>query len=876
MAVSEGGRRRGRGGGGLNAWPGYVDALSTLLMVIIFVLLVFVLAQGFLSVALSSRDQALDRLNRQVTELADMLALERGQVETLRATLTRTAEELQGATAARDALALQLREAREERDRLGAERDGTRAERDRLAARLTDLELAARGGAERLATLESQLAQAMRRAEAAGGDTAQALQRLTETGRTLSGEQQARRQAETRIAELDRALAESRGATETARREAAALQRSLSEAQAQLAETQRQVAALRQEAATLDRQVQADRATIEARLADLARLTQEIRALTALRDQLERQAREAMARAGEEQRRREAAERGAAEQQAARTAAERAAAEQAAQRQAADRAAAEQARLREAADRAAAEQARLREAAQAATAERDRQRTAAEARAAEAGRLGESARAQVALLTRQLDELRAQLARIAAALDAAEDAGRDKDAQIANLGSRLNAALAARVEELQRYRSDFFGRLRDVLGERPEIRVVGDRFVFQSEVLFPPASAELSDRGQQQIREIARVLTEITRRIPPDVPWVLRVDGHADRNPIRSPRFASNWELSAARAIAVAQLLIAEGLPANRVAATAFGDNQPLDDRDTPEAYARNRRIELRRQQQPELHRVRLDLLAQAVDVRLQRVRGDGAVVAPDLVQQHLARHRPAAGPVEEFQDRAFLVGQADLAVARRLHQQLGRGAEQVGPDGEDRILGVVEDPKLRAHAGEQLVQAERLGDVVVRAGIEALHHILLGIGAGQHDDGHLLALPAELGAELAPVAIGQADIEQDRVVSRIGAGKLLLGLPRGLGLVGREITILRDLFRKRCTERGVILDNEDRARGCHAASGCVLVRRGASATDPDGKRHARDTSVRDRDARESTSRPRGMHYTILRPRLNQGVARIC
>ncbi|MBX6745573.1 MAG: OmpA family protein, partial [Acetobacteraceae bacterium] len=122
----------------------------------------------------------------------------------------------------------------------------------------------------------------------------------------------------------------------------------------------------------------------------------------------------------------------------------------------------------------------------------------------------------------------------------------------------------------------------------------GDRFVFQSEVLFPPASAELSERGQQQIRQIAQVLKEISRQIPPDVHWILRVDGHADRNPIRTARFASNWELSAARAIAVAQLLIQEGLPANRVAAAAFGDNQPLDPADTPEAYARNRRIELR------------------------------------------------------------------------------------------------------------------------------------------------------------------------------------------------------------------------------------------------------------------------------------------
>jgi chemotaxis protein MotB len=201
----------------------------------------------------------------------------------------------------------------------------------------------------------------------------------------------------------------------------------------------------------------------------------------------------------------------------------------------------------------------------------------------------------VALLTRQLEALRGEMARLNAALDASEVETRDRDAQIALLGQRLNAALAARVEELQSYRSDFFGRLRQVLGDRPEVRIVGDRFVFQSEVLFPVGGAELSAAGQQQVRELARVLIGLSAQFPRDLAWVLRVDGHADRSPLRGTgRFASNWELSAARAIAVAQLLIAEGLPPNRVAAAAFGDTQPLDDRDTPEAYARNRRIELR------------------------------------------------------------------------------------------------------------------------------------------------------------------------------------------------------------------------------------------------------------------------------------------
>ncbi|MBP0467033.1 peptidoglycan -binding protein, partial [Roseomonas sp. PWR1] len=218
----------------------------------------------------------------------------------------------------------------------------------------------------------------------------------------------------------------------------------------------------------------------------------------------------------------------------------------------------------------------------------------AEAAAGEQSRLADSARAQVALLTRQIEALRSEIARLVIALELEEAAGRDRDAQITLLGQRLNAALAARVEELQRYRSDFFGRLRDVLGERPEVRIAGDRFVFQGEVLFAPAQAELSEEGRRQVRALAAVLAEISSQIPRDIAWVLRVDGHADRTPIRSARFASNWELAAARAIAVAQLLIAEGLPPNRVAAASFGDTQPIDAGEGPGALARNRRIELR------------------------------------------------------------------------------------------------------------------------------------------------------------------------------------------------------------------------------------------------------------------------------------------
>jgi chemotaxis protein MotB len=183
---------------------------------------------------------------------------------------------------------------------------------------------------------------------------------------------------------------------------------------------------------------------------------------------------------------------------------------------------------------------------------------------------------------------------VAHALDLAVASGRDKDAQIVNLGQKLNAALAAKVEELQRYRSDFFGKLREVLANRPGIQVVGDRFVLQSEVLFPPGSANLSPAGADNIRAIADTIQDIAKQIPPDVHWILRVDGHADRQPVGNAAFSSNWELSAQRAINVVKLLVLEGVPADHLAATGFADNQPLDAADTPAAYARNRRIELR------------------------------------------------------------------------------------------------------------------------------------------------------------------------------------------------------------------------------------------------------------------------------------------
>ena len=208
--------------------------------------------------------------------------------------------------------------------------------------------------------------------------------------------------------------------------------------------------------------------------------------------------------------------------------------------------------------------------------------------------LSAEARAQVALLNQQLSAVRQQLVRLNAALEAAEAKDEEQEAVIADLGKRLNVALAQKVEELSRYRSEFFGRLREVLGDRRDIHVAGDRFVFQSEVLFASGSAEIGINGQQQLAQLARTLLEIAKSIPPEISWVLRVDGHTDVIPISTPRFPSNWELSTARAVSVVKFLVDQGIPPARLTAAGFGEFQPLDSRDDEIGHRRNRRIELK------------------------------------------------------------------------------------------------------------------------------------------------------------------------------------------------------------------------------------------------------------------------------------------
>ncbi|AXV16140.1 hypothetical protein CYG48_10820 [Neorhizobium sp. SOG26] len=208
-----------------------------------------------------------------------------------------------------------------------------------------------------------------------------------------------------------------------------------------------------------------------------------------------------------------------------------------------------------------------------------------------------SARAasQVELLNQQIAALRAQIAAVEQALQASEAKDASSQAQIADLGRRLNVALAQRVQELNRYRSDFFGRLREILSDRENIRIVGDRFVFQSEVLFPVGGNELDPAGRVEMDKLATALLDLAKEIPAEINWVLRVDGHTDNAPLSGTgRYRDNWELSSARATSVVKYLISKGVPANRLVAAGFGEFQPIAPGDTPEARSQNRRIELK------------------------------------------------------------------------------------------------------------------------------------------------------------------------------------------------------------------------------------------------------------------------------------------
>ncbi|MFN4894783.1 MAG: peptidoglycan -binding protein [Pseudomonadota bacterium] len=201
---------------------------------------------------------------------------------------------------------------------------------------------------------------------------------------------------------------------------------------------------------------------------------------------------------------------------------------------------------------------------------------------------------QLAAIAKQVEDLNKKLALLTADLSSTKSTLLDKDKQITDLDQKLKKAMLKKVEELADYRSDFFGKLKKALSNRPEIRVVGDRFVFQSEVLFPSASAQLEEGGKQELQKMAETLKQVAQTIPKEVNWILTVIGHTDRRPIRTAQFPSNWDLSTARALSVVKFLQECGIPASRLAATGYGEHQPLEGGATEEAFAKNRRIELK------------------------------------------------------------------------------------------------------------------------------------------------------------------------------------------------------------------------------------------------------------------------------------------
>lgn len=369
-----GSRRKDRA---TNIWPGFVDALATLLMVMMFLLMVFVLAQFFLGEALSGRDEALEKLDNKLAEIADLLAMERSNNARLRTNIQQLSDELQASVTKRDDLSSQL-------------------------SIMTD--------------------------------------------RAIKAEDEANEQA-----------------------------------------------------------------------AELTKLAADIAALTALKESLEKE-----------------------------------------------------------------------------TAQLSRKLDETGKALIDEKELSETAQAQVALLNKQMAAVKEQLASLQEALAISERKNKEQNVEIIALGKRLNAALATKVHELSRYRSEFFGKLREILGQTKGVQIVGDRFVFQSEVLFESGSADIGEGGQRQLAHLAKLLKDLAAKIPDDIDWVLRVDGHTDTVPIRNLKFASNWELSSARAISVVKLLIKNGISADRLVAAGFGQYQPLDNSKDEIAKRRNRRIELK------------------------------------------------------------------------------------------------------------------------------------------------------------------------------------------------------------------------------------------------------------------------------------------
>ncbi len=437
-----------------NIWPGFVDAISTILIIILFLLMVFTLAQHFLTKTLSGRDQALSRLTQQVAELSELLAIEKKESAELKSRI----------------------------DQLGIDLENTLSERN---------------------TLKDQLV--------------------------------------------------------VSRQEKQNLDEALMISETKLSETTLELASSYKE-------IEVDREKIRLQLGELEQLQRDIEALKKLRAKLENEVSRGSTALKISEKKLSSLR---------------------------DKSKKLEAKLSKETELTLLVQKQLKET-KLLLSQMKTRAGALEKEVLEEKNLSATERARVELLNQQIAALRQKLEKISAALEAYEEKSKRQQAKIINLGKRLNAALAAKVEELARYRSEFFGKLSEVIGDRGDIRIVGDRFVFQSEILFGSGSSEIKTVGRRKIAELGKTLSEIGAKIPPKLDWVLRVDGHTDRRPIRNREFRSNWELSTARAVSVIKLLIQNGLPPERLVAAGFGEFHPIENSSSREALQRNRRIEFK------------------------------------------------------------------------------------------------------------------------------------------------------------------------------------------------------------------------------------------------------------------------------------------
>ena len=205
------------------------------------------------------------------------------------------------------------------------------------------------------------------------------------------------------------------------------------------------------------------------------------------------------------------------------------------------------------------------------------------------------AHGKLKLIEFEMQELNSRLEQLLAALSLSKTTNENQQLEIETLQLKLNEALEEKMKELAGYRSEFFGNLRKLLGNRDDIQIVGDRFVFQSEVLFNLGSDQLGIQGKKHLKQLAKTLKEIEKKIPKHIPWILRVDGHTDKLPLRSTgKFKDNWELSTARSLCVVHYLIQQGIAPHRLAGAGFGEFHPISLEDSRESMARNRRIEIK------------------------------------------------------------------------------------------------------------------------------------------------------------------------------------------------------------------------------------------------------------------------------------------